>query len=192
MRRFALFFALSLSAVGSLRAQETPQPESDVTAAQQSYVVQLSEYRKHGLSDTSRTAAEIVALLINSNGKQENEPVETIWLSTLSGTESTVQFGKRLPFAASTVALGKSISRQIEFIGIGTSVRVTATPKSGKVAIELWFETSRLDGERTADAPPDTIVTEISTTLLLEIGKPTLIGGVSASDSSYIVLTVTR
>jgi type II secretory pathway component GspD/PulD (secretin) len=78
----------------------------------------------------------------------------------------------------------------MEWVNIGTLVRLTAEPADGKVLLKLSYECSRFEGEGTDESPPDTTTFQIDTTLLLEAGKPTLVGGSSASATSYLMVSV--
>ncbi len=183
---------LTLCATGSTIAQEATQSEntSDVS---KSYVVQLTEYRFEQPLRPSQSAAEILELLAATGDSKKAEIVETVRLSTLSGTESMVQFGRRV-----SVTVGKATTRGGETVrqkqgyDVGTVVRLTARPQDDKVAMALTFDSSRIGEEVDEDSPPDVIKTQISSTLLLELGKPSLVGSSTQASSRVIVVTVTE
>lgn len=193
MRTLAFCVFVSVCIVGT--AQDAPKPltaETSRPEVLESYIVQLSEYKINGPTDPSQTAADIVASLMKADAKTKPELIETVRLSTLSGSESMVQFGKQVRVTSGTVSVRGTTARQMQNVQFGTIVRVTATPRAGKVVVKLSFESSRLDGKGAENSPPDISTTQIESTQLLEIGKPTLIGGTTADTSSFILLTVTR
>ena len=191
MRSVALVGLIVSCASGGLLAQESSLPDAQPKMPEV-YVVQLTEYRLPAPVETARTAAEIVKTLTDAQGDTKHEPIETIRFTTLSGTESLVQFGKRMRVSIGSATVRGGITHQYEFIQIGTIVRATATPQAGKVVLQLQFESSRLDGEATADSAPNVATTEFSSTNLLEIGRPTLVGGSTAGASTFLVVTITR
>ena len=73
---------------------------------------------------------------------------------------------------------------------VGTSVRVTAVPQGGKILLKLSYEASRFEGEAEEDSPPDTVKLQFNTTLLIEPGKPTLVGGSSADGSHLLMVSI--
>lgn len=129
------------------------------------------------------------------SGKADNascEPIETIRLSVLSGSESYVQFGRRVNVTVGrTVGRGGEAARTIQVFDVGTTVRITAKPANGPVAIMLSYETSRLEDNGEDDTPPEMITTQISTSQVLELGRPRLIGSSSSAATSVIVITIT-
>jgi hypothetical protein len=75
---------------------------------------------------------------------------------------------------------------------VGTIVRVTATPENGSVFLKLTYETSKLDGNGDEDTPPELTKTQISTTQLLELGQPRLVGSSTSTPTSVVVVKVTK
>jgi len=41
-------------------------------------------------------------------------------------------------------------------------------------------------------SPPDTITVQFSTSLLLEVGMPTLVGGSKAEDTDFLMVTISK
>jgi hypothetical protein len=158
-----------------------------------SFVVQLTEYQLEQPIDQSLSAAAILEMLTTQRDGEKCRPVETIRLSTVSGTESMAQFGRvvNVIVGKATTARGETL-RNMQAVDIGSMIRVTAIPQDERVAITLNFETSRISGDIDQDVPPSISKTQISTTQLLELGKPTLVGSSTTTSSSIFVVTVTR
>lgn len=187
----SMLYALLFLSFSGIAVGDDP-PSSKATAVEpathsERYLVTIAEYRLQNPVATTLTAKDIVALI----REQNSEPVETIRVSTVAETECMAQFG-----AAVTVTTGKIMNRDTatpikETVNIGTLLRATASPHERGVRIEIAFESSRLSGEGTDDSAPDVIKKTISTTQILELGTPALIGATSAGDSSYVLVTVT-
>jgi hypothetical protein len=141
--------------------------------------------------DPSLSAAQILELVSTKDKNAGYEPIETIRLSTLSGTETVVQFGRRVNVTVGkTVTRGGETARSVQAFDVGAIVRVTATPENGSVSLKLTYETSRLDGNGDEDTPPELTKTQISTTQLLELGQPRLVGSSTSAPTSVVVVTV--
>ena len=176
------------------QSSDTSDDTNSSSSNQASFFVQLTEYRLKLPHDPSRPVAEIVAILAKPGDNEEYQPVETIRLSALSGTESTVQFGRRVNVTAGTAVTNRGgTARNVQGVDIGTLLKVTPVLlQSGNVALKLKFESSRIEGDASEDSPPDISRTQINTTQLLELGKPSLVGSTTSTASSVILITVTR
>ena len=184
-----IFVLLFIADVSS--AQDT-STSSGGAAKPPTYVVQLTEFRLNQTLDPSLSAAQILELVSKKDNNAGYEAIETIRLSTLSGTESMVQFGRRVNITVGkTVTRGGETARNVQALDVGTIVRVTATPESGSVSLKLAYETSRLDGNGDEDTPPELTKTQINTTQLLELGQPRLVGSSTSAPVSVVVVTVT-
>jgi len=186
--------------VGAIAGRSTtknqdPDPSDDPSSSssnQASLIVQLTEYRLKLPHDPSRSVSEILAILAKPGDNEEYQPIETIRMSALSGTESTVQFGRRVNVTVGTVTNRGGTARNVQAVDIGTLVKVTpALQSGGRVALKLKFESSRIEGDASADSPPDISRTQINTTQVLELGKPSLVGSTTSTASSIILITVT-
>jgi hypothetical protein len=184
-----IFVSMFIAGVSSAQDDST---SSSGAGKSSTYVVQLTEFRLTQALDPSLSAAQILDLVSRKDISEGLEPIETIRLSTLSGTESMVQFGRRVNVTvAKTVTRGGETARNVQAFDVGTIVRVTATPESGSVSLKLTYETSRLDGNGDEDNPPELTTTQISTTQLLELGQPRLVGSSTSAQTSVVVVTVT-
>lgn len=185
--------------VGAIAGRSTTLPNQDPSddpnsssSNQASLIVQLTEYRLKLPHDPSRSVSEILAILAKPGDNEEYQPIETIRMSALSGTESTVQFGRRVNVTVGTVTNRGGTTRNVQTVDIGTLVKVTpALQSGGRVALKLKFESSRIEGDASADSSPDISTTQINTTQVLEFGKPSLVGSTTSTAGSIILITVT-
>ncbi len=171
-----------------------------------SYVVQLTEYRLTSPAEPTATVEELVALLTSPSGSltspsdsrltSENEnrvvQVESVRFSILSGHESMVQFGRQVSLMTGSISTRGVTTRDVRSVEVGTLVRAIAEPQDGKVLLTLDYTASRLEGESSAEPPPEISKTQISTAQIVELGKPVLIGGTTADKTSYTLATVTQ
>lgn len=178
-----LFASIAISA---LHANETL---SNPTTDHLRFMVTLSEYQLEDSVPVSASEADILGLIQKSNV----QPTETIRLSVINDVEGMVQFGKRV-----TVTVGKTVntrdvtSRQTQHVQVGTLLKLTLSMAGESVIAQVAFESSRLQGEGTDDSPPDMVSATISTTQILELGKPRLMGSTSSGQTSFVFMTVTR
>jgi hypothetical protein len=185
-----IFVSLVIAGVSSAQDAST---SSDGAGKPSTYVVQLTEFRLNQTLDPSLSAAQILELVSKKDNNAGYEAIETIRLSTLSGMESMVQFGRRVNVTVGkTVTRGGETARNVQALDVGTIVRVTATPENGSVFLKLTYETSKLDGNGDEDTPPELTKTQISTTQLLELGQPRLVGSSTSTPTSVVVVKVTK
>ncbi|MFN3194068.1 MAG: hypothetical protein ACE361_26405 [Aureliella sp.] len=166
---------------------------ADIAGAQEeppgnSYSVTLSEYRLKELDSTKISESSIVQLIATSKAK----PIETISLTTFAGSESVVQFGRTVSVTVGFSQRGAASQRVTQDRQIGSLLQITVNPNDEWAAVELSYEASRHEGEGTDDSPPELTNTRIQTSQMLKWNQPTLIGGTSAGETSYVFLTVTK
>jgi len=171
-----------------LKAIAVSQDES-----QQTYVVQLAEFRMKSSSDSTMSDTEIVEHFLKSKNDGLVQQIETIRMSTLSGTESMVHFIKGVTVTVGRTSNGRTPpSRVTQDRSIGTMLKLRASPQNEKVLMTLSYESSRLNGEGTEDSPPEAFTTRVESTHLFEIGKPKLIAGTNAGETTFVLVTVGR
>jgi hypothetical protein len=194
MRKPVLLLGLIVCLGNSALGQDDPEPAAALLSASsggECYLVQLTEFRISDSSHAGWSTDEIVKRFERREEDGDVEIVETIRLSVLSGHESMVQVGRRARVTVGVVSTpGRGPTRQMESHNIGTMVSLTAEPADGRVLLKLSYTSSRFEGEGTDESPPDTTTFQIDATLLLEAGKPTLVGGSSASPTSYLMVSV--
>ena len=192
MFKSTLHLCIALCATASALAQDLTTT-GNAADCRTSFVVQLAEYQLEQPMDPSLSAAAILEMLTAQRDGKQCRPVETIRLSTVSGEEGMAQFGRvvNVTVGKATTARGETV-RNMEAVDVGSMIRVMAIPQDGNVTITLNYESSRIIGDIDQDVPPSINKTQISTTLSLEPGKPTLVSSSSTTSSSIIVVTATR
>ncbi|WP_164101039.1 hypothetical protein [Candidatus Laterigemmans baculatus] len=200
MRTFVLFLAAAALTAGVAASQDRVVKEgatAESTKAVRTFMVRFTEVRLDAAPDPSLTADEVVKLLTEpaddkAPDDKAPEVVEMVRLSVLERNPTMVQFGR-----SAAVTTGQSFSgrdrppvRQTQMMQVGTAVHVLATPQDDKVLLETTYESSRFDGEGTADGPPEIATVQIAGRLLLEPGKPTLVGGTSAKSGTYLLVII--
>jgi hypothetical protein len=190
MFRAFLCICVALGAIGYAFAQGTTNsPNGPEISA--SYIVQLTEYRLNQPMDSSKSAAEILAL-VSKDSDDLKRKVETIRLSASSGVESMAQFGQTVFVTVGTVSGNKGfpVQKSMQGMEIGTLVKVTVVPQNDKVAMTLTYESSSLGEAAGEDSPPDINKTKVNTTQLLDLGKSSLVSASTTSSSSILVVKV--
>lgn len=159
--------------------------------ARQTYVVQFTEFRFKEAPESPLTTKDILQSFEQLRKDGRLEIIETVRLSALEQCEAMVQFGRSVAVTTGATALpnGRS-NRQFQFRQVGTLVRVTAQPKQEKILLNVMYEASRLGPETKEDAPQDINQVTFNTTLMIEPGRPTLVGSDSADTSSLLLVTI--
>ena len=178
------FSAPSFAQDGGIRDAAAPD------AAIQSYVVQLTEFRLKASVDPTLKAKEIVQAFDKLKSDGKIDLIETVRLSALENHESMAQFGKTATVTTSISQTQRGRVRSTQQREVGTMVELTAIPRNGKILLKLHYEASRFDGAGTEDSPPDTLTTRFNTTLLVEPGTPTLVGGTTAGATSLLFVSI--
>jgi hypothetical protein len=161
---------------------------------EQSYFLLLREFRIKTPLDYQMTAPEIAKSFDQLKKDGKVELIDTIRLTALEYNESMVMFGKRTSVTTG-VARNAQGQRQLSLTSVqmGTTVRATVSPQDSKVLLKLSYDASRMEGVGTEESPPDTITVQFSTSLLLELGMPTLVGGSTAEESHcFLMVTISK
>ncbi|TWU37338.1 type II and III secretion system protein [Novipirellula artificiosorum] len=201
MKRFSLCIALVVWFAHSASSQESRNPYPDPptipeAGVSENYVITLAVYRlDHPIDSAQKNAAELIASLTAS----ENKPTETIHLSVVSGFRTMVQFGSDVSVTTGSITNRGSTARQMETRSVGTLLTATITPKQNQLLVELNYSSSQIAGDEQADSHPSVVKNTIETSLMMEIGKPMLVSGLtkSVNDKSTLqtlcyVMTVTQ
>jgi hypothetical protein len=199
MRHFLLLLAACVLAPEVVVGQEE-NPREAGAASPKSYVVQLTEFRFANAVDPKLTAAHIVHAFQQADAEKSFELIETVRLTALESHETMVQFGRNTAvtvgvanFSGAPNFPGGRNTRQTQYRQVGTLVRLTAQSQAEKVLLKLSYEVSRLEAQAPDDLEadsPDVIVIQFDTALLIEPGKPTLVGGTSAEPSNFLLVSV--
>lgn len=185
---FALvaLFALPLSGQDAAISSDQPRKPN-------SYIVTITEFQL----DTSAVdvpPAEIASKFEQLKKDGHVDWVETVRLSVLEGHQSTVQFGKTVALTTgmSQTASGRT-SRQSTDRQLGTAVKISAHSNGERVGLELDYQSSRIDGSTQEEGlRPDIATMQVETAVLMSPGSPTLIAGMSGSDSTFLLVSVKR
>lgn len=161
----------------------------------QTLSVKFTEFRLPAAIDGRLTAGEIEESFERLMTEGKVELIECVTLSTIESQETMVRFGKRVAVTTGVVVMpgaGARNIRNVQNLELGTIVRVKAESRGEQVVMNLNYESSRLVGEGAEDAPPDTHSIELTSTLLLELGVPKLVGGTTADGTSFLIAEVAK
>ena len=160
--------------------------------AEQSFLVQFTEFRFKHAPDVSRTSNEIVQSFEQLNKEGKIELVQSVRLNVIEYHENMVQISKNVSVVSGVTqtALGQQRSRQS--MSIGTLVQVKATPQDSKVLLKVAYTASRMDDNEPEEKPSDIATITFNSTLLLEIGKASLIGGVTSDTNNFLMVTISK
>ena len=186
----ALVFLCGASLAQDEGAGDTADKAPEPTL--RSYVVQLTEFRWKGAADLALSPRELARAADQLRKDGKLDVIETVRLSALESHESMVHFGKNVPVPTSVAETRQGRVRSVQFREVGTIVQLTAARKGGKVALELKYAAARLNGEGAGDLPPDTLLTQFKTTLMIEPGTPTLVGSTTAQPASLLMVSITE
>jgi hypothetical protein len=161
--------------------------DTPISASTERYVITVSEYSIKDIDMSKLTEDSILKAIKTQNAV----PVETVALSVVASIESMVQFKRSFSATRSVSKTNLGTTRQTELMHTGTNLTVTVSPQDEKVAVTLAFTSSRQSGEiADDDSRPDITETAITTTQLLDLSKPTLIGASTAGETSFVFVTV--
>jgi hypothetical protein len=158
----------------------------------QSYTLTLVEFRMktpEGNSVTPDSIAKDFEKLATAGSLAMNE---TLRFSILESFPTSVLFGKSI---AVTTGVTQGVNGKIRNLTqrqLGTSVKATAEPVKDKVLVKLSYQATRNMGEVKEDAAPDIETINVETSLLLEFGKRVVVASTTASDSGFLMVTVSR
>ena len=193
MRFLSLVLIGWMGLAGIATAQEIDAAAVSSIAEIESFNVEISTYRVEIPIPRDTSADKLVKLLTQPAADQPPIPVETVRLTAISGAQSMVQFGRRVPvLSGSTVINRGPVARQFQTVELGTLARVMVQPQADKILVKLDLESTRLEGEGSDDTPPSTGSSQISTTVLLVPGEPTLLGGFAGKEQEFTIVTVSR
>lgn len=159
---------------------------------EQSYFVQFTEFRMKYSVDVNRTSNEITQSFDQLNKEGKIELIETVRLTVPEHHENMVQFGKTTTVTTGTTRTAQGIQQSRSDVPIGTMVQVKATPQEGKVLLKIAYTVSRMDDNLSEEKRPDIVTVTMKSTLLLEIGKATLIGGTTSDTNDFLMVTINK
>ncbi len=180
----------SLSRLAPIRSSSPTLPPN--VKAEQFFVVQFTEFRFKHAPEVNRTANEIVQSfdLLNKEGKIEL--IESVRLTALEFHESTAQFGKTTSVTTGVTRTAQGQQRSVSNVPLGTMIQVVATPQESKVLLKVAYTASRIDDNISEEKQPEVVNVQFNTTLLLELGKATLVGGISSETNDFLMVTINK
>lgn len=188
-------FILGISVLGWLWSQagaqdDKPQPPPPA-AAGASHIVRVTELRANVPLNLKTDSTGLLAAVEQLQKEGKADLIETVRIAALDGQEAMAQFGRHAAVTTGTMQgpPGRSV-RSIQMTQVGTLVRVTTQQLDGKVLLKLTYEASRLGAPVNEDIPPDVISVQCNTTLALSPGETVLAGGMSSSQSTFLLVTV--
>ena len=161
--------------------------------AEQSFFVQFTEFRfKHSL-DVHRTSSEIVQTFDQLLKDGKIELVQTVRLTVPEHHENMMQIGKLTSVISGVTRTPQGLQQQSrQNVTLGTLVQVKATPQEGKVLLKVAYTVSRMDDNLPEEKQPDTVTVTFNSTLLLDIGKATLVGGITSDTNDFLMVTISK
>ena len=188
--KLQLIFSLLLFVFTSIAHADEKAGTVDVDNAVQKnttqYFIALSEYQLKKAIPIGISEAEILETIRNS----EAIPIETVQVTAVSETECLAKFGRRASVTTGKTTNGKAVSRQTEFMEIGTIFRVNIDSHPKGAIANIDYTTSRLDGEGTDGSPPDVATTTVQSTQILALGEERLLSVSGTSTPTCIVVFV--
>ena len=206
--RWCLVLSLTLLFPSAIcTAQELIVEESDEVAKRpardelKSYAIQATEFKLDAPPDSKMNAAGIVQKF--TEGGEGVEIVQTIQLSAIEGYDSSVQFGsiKHVTTGFSAGSEGRRAPvRVTKSEPTGTIIKAKPASSPKGVVLQFSYEKSQLeelDDSSESQTPEDFVTRETMTSryeamLLLELGKPKLVGGTSGDGSTYLVVSISE
>lgn len=180
----------SLSRLTPVRSSSPTLPPN--VKAEQFFVVQFTEFRFKHAPEVNRTANEIVQSFDQLNKEGKIERIESVRLSVLEYHESTSQFGRTTSVTTGVTRTAQGQQRSVSNVPLGTMIQVTATPQDSKVLLKVAYTASRIDEALIEEKQPEVVNIQFNTTLLLEIGKATLVGGIAAEANDFLMVTINK
>lgn len=185
--------------------QSSPNPSNATSVAgapagvkaEQMYVIQFTEFRMKKGGDPNLSEQEILQSYEALVKEGRLELLESIRMSVLEYYEGMVQFGKNKNLPVGVVNTNQGRSVNTVSTAIGTLLRVTATPQDEKILVKISFEASRFPLEFDSEDPdnttsPDILKVVYGSTLLMEVGKPSLIFGTGSDNTDFMVVTIRK
>ena len=154
-------------------------------AAAESLDVLFCEYHIDGEIDLTMKPDWIVASIVESKGKKDGKVkhVKQMRMTVVEEMDSSLQMTRRLPV--------KMANGDTQFLSLGTQARVQAKMAGDFVIASLDYSAS--DPPEKVEVESDFVPEEsidIQTTMKLEPGKRTMIGGISGNRSIIVTVTI--
>lgn len=173
-----------------LSANAYSQGQDAVEPSRSTYDLVLTEFRLNSGPNPALTSQDIIQSVLKAKEGSDVELVETVRMTAITENECMVQFGRQSTVTSGYVQAGDRRTRTTQSRQVGTLVRVMLTPKNGKVMLQLTYESSRFDGAGDDEGLVDIVTNTFNSLLLIEPGKPHLVGGQATDKSKYLMISV--
>ena len=155
------------------------------------YQVTLTEFRLESGHDPEASSQDIIRAFQDRQNNDNVSLVETLRLTLQANLECTVQYGRRASVVTGVVNNPRvGVQRTMKTMEVGTLAQVSVIPKNDKMILELSYSASRFDEQRQDDQRPDVLTSNFTTSVPVELGKPTLVGGTDSDIASYLIVYV--
>lgn len=192
MRKTACFFCGALLLISLSPAQASDSSEAEparVSAAQPSFIVQVTEYRLDQPLDPSVSSAAVLEMLAKPADQSGYEVATSQRISVYNETESLVQVGQTVSVPTGSTQTGRGLSRTMEQVEIGVVTKAKVAARDDGILIQLDYSSSKIDGDLSADQLPRILQTVVQTTRTVELGKRVLLG---STRTAVVVLKITK
>jgi len=164
------------------------------------YSIEITEMQFDSADVLDLTSAQIVERFQSMKKDGVVKRAETLRFSAQEQRACLVKHGKLTSLTTGTMTTparspvqASQVMRQTSRVEVGTHAELIITPAdTGRVSIDILYESSRLDGEATDGGQPDIVSSKIETSLVVELGKTMVIYGASAEPNVFLLLTVTE
>ena len=144
------------------------------------FTVKVDEYNLDEAPASTTSSSQILKRLLD----KKVSPNRTFHFLAYGETESFVRVGERVAI--------KDDNGSVEFMEVGTVIRMRARLTDDKLIMDFDYTASRLAESERKDANVRITEKTIQTVTELKVGEPALMGGVTAKDGFYLVVTVSE
>jgi len=183
--------------VGQDAKVDKSQPDTDhaSTTNNRSYSIEIIEFQIDASDGADLSADQLVKSFAQMKSDAMLKRADTIRFSAVEQKASVIDIGKLVSLTTGSMPAGQGrpAVRQMRDVEVGTKAEaMLVSSGKGQVSMDLLYRSSRVEGEGTDDSPPNIVSVTIETALVLELGKPKLLGGTSADPNVYVLLKVTE
>ena len=157
------------------------------------YFVQVAEAKTQEGPPAELDDKELLAWLETARKEKQIELMEMVRVSVIDGFDAIAKFGKRVPIVTGTTNTAQGTARNYNFNDLGTILKVRAEAVGEEIRVEIDYESSRIEGEAPADAPPKIERTQFNSTVLTKPDAPVLLFADSADKKGrFLILIVEK
>ena len=177
MRCYLLMFALVLFHAQTVKSQDDAKSEAVgarvATIRIELAEVSLKEEAKVGDLTAGKDLRSVIKRL-NEGGFLESR--EYMQCSLVEGFQTSMMHGRSIALVAGVSQTPAGRMRQMQQTKVGTSLELIAERNEDRVGIKITYESSKIVGEGSEDAPPDIVTSQYLTAQILVPGRIHLVG----------------